>query len=196
MTDLNKISLSTLVDYTYHIFAMTGELTAGKSTLARTMQLLLTPFWNVQILSFARDVKRIAHSFGWDGQKDDKGRKLLQLIGTEVGRAYMPDLWIRYLLLEGSVSLNKDDKYKNIIIIDDLRFDNEAQWLKEYHAGTIIKVTDGITNRKHTDHISEKGIDPKYINYVVDDSKNIFSTFEQAYDILNDMKFKTLQGTK
>lgn len=50
---------------------------------------------------FAGDLKRIASQLlGWDGQKDGtdvqstKGRKLLQLLGTECGRQFCDTIWI------------------------------------------------------------------------------------------------------
>lgn len=44
---------------------------------------------------FAFDLKNIAEKyFNWDGEKDDRGRHLLQLLGTEVGRNYFQEIWL------------------------------------------------------------------------------------------------------
>ena len=193
--DLNSFKRrSTLTDYVgpKHVIGITGILTAGKSTTARAMKFLLEPFWNVHIMSFAYDVKRIAKEFGWNGDKDDKGRKLLQLIGTEVGREYMPDIWIRYLMMRAQESIDITQKEKNVIIIDDLRFNNEAEWLKEYYASSIIKVEDAIEGRTGVDHISEKGIDSKYIDFNVFNDMNAFNLVRASYAILNTIGLKTL----
>lgn len=177
-----------------NIIGITGQLTAGKSTLARAMQFLLTPFYNVHIMSFARDVKAIANLFGWDGKKDDKGRKLLQLIGTEVGREYMPDLWIKYLIKNALLEMNPTTKHKNIIIIDDLRFENEAEWLKQYFNSAIIKVMDIEDPNKKVglEHVSEKGIDPKFITFEVINDMDAFRLIKDAHKILWQLNYKTL----
>jgi len=195
--DFNLISShSALLNYVEarRVIGITGLLTAGKSTTARALKFLLEPFWNVHILSFSYDVKRIANEFGWDGQKDDKGRKLLQLIGTEVGREYLPDIWIRYLITRATQQLDITAKKKNIIIIDDLRFINEAQWVKDYHAGVIIKVDDVKDGyvRSGVDHASEKGIPSEYIDFEVLNDMNAFSLVRAAHAVLATIGLKTL----
>jgi len=176
-----------------HIIGITGVLTAGKSTTARALKFLLEPFWNVHILSFAYDVKRIAKEFGWDGQKDEKGRKLLQLIGTEVGREYLSDIWIRYLILRGQQQLDINTKHKNIIIIDDLRFINEAEWIKEYNGGPIIKVSDvDVAPKFGIDHISEKGIGGEFIDFNIYNDMNAVALVYDVSLILKELGLKTL----
>lgn len=78
-------------------------------------------------------------------------RKLLQLIGTECGRNIIhPNIWINCLK-------SKYDLYKNDynIIIPDLRFNNEAEFI-EKNNGKIIIVYRKIDNE--SDHPSETSL--------------------------------------
>ena len=47
------------------------------------------------IISLAAPIKELAEEyFSWDGKKDKKGRRLLQVLGTEAGREYNENLWV------------------------------------------------------------------------------------------------------
>lgn len=96
-----------------------GKAGAGKTTLANMLSKRLE---SSKVLSFANPVKKIAYELGWDGNKDNAGRKLLQTIG-DVGREYKETIWIELSLRE----INKE-KY---IIFDDLRYYNEYKYMKD-----------------------------------------------------------------
>lgn len=75
------------------------------------------------VVPFAAPVKRIAYAMQWDGNKDAKGRRLLQLIGTECGRECVgPDVWVR-LWADSIGSLDLPDDA--VVVADDVRFGNE-----------------------------------------------------------------------
>lgn len=63
----------------------------------------------------------MAFDLGWDGLKDDRGRKLLQNLGTHTLRAYDPDYWINRLDL---------DSFPGAVYVDDARFPNEIEFLR------------------------------------------------------------------
>ena len=81
------------------LFLLTGRIASGKSTVARELKKALYteyPDAIIRISGFAYGVKDIARRcFGWDGEKDVKGRRLLQVIGMEAGREYNPDIWVK-----------------------------------------------------------------------------------------------------
>lgn len=78
--------------------------------------------------AFADDVKSIAFDYGWDGNKDTKGRKLLQDVGA-VGRAYNKDIWANSV----ANKIFYNCAITNVThIITDLRFANEYRVIKEH----------------------------------------------------------------
>lgn len=98
--------------------AIGGRMQVGKTTAA---DYLVRRYGFVKY-ALADPIKTIARDgFGWDGAKDEAGRRLLQEIGT-VGRAYRPDIWLERLAArladEGAAP-----------VVDDVRLDLEAAWL-------------------------------------------------------------------
>ena len=107
------------------IIAMSGRKGHGKDTVAKWFMDYLRHEKACR-LAFADPIKSMASNvFGWDGKKDAKGRKFLQLLGTEVGRCYDDRLWI------DKVVQKIKDSQDRFIFITDLRFPVELQVLKE-----------------------------------------------------------------
>lgn len=136
------------------IIGITGKAGAGKSTLGnfiRKHMRELSAFQHVVKIGFADDVKSIAaNQFRWNGQKDDKGRRLLQVIGTEAGRAYNENIWVE--------KLAEYDAPHVCVIADDVRFNNEAIMCKQ--RGKLILVEGRADDLgENSSHASEKGID-------------------------------------
>jgi hypothetical protein len=82
-------------------------------------------------------------------------RKFIQTIGTDLMRGYDDNIWIMFqhsrLLIEDNV------------VFSDVRFDNEARWIKKY-GGMIIKVEG---EGEADGHSSEQGINEKLIDVFV-----------------------------
>lgn len=82
-------------------------------------------------------------------------RELLQTLGTEWGRQMVhPDLWLRI----AATRLEYHRQYASATVITDVRFDNEANWVRA-QGGEIWHVL-----RKYGDnvaplHVSEHGIE-------------------------------------
>ena len=117
------------------IIVIGGKAGAGKSTVAKIIQEYYSQLcmFNTRICPMAESVKRIAKEiYFWNGIKDDEGRQLLQDIGT-LGRKYNKDTWIKHWL-------NTNDPLSGIIIIDDIRFENEVLWLCSMVSDNIIKL--------------------------------------------------------
>jgi hypothetical protein len=85
-------------------------------------------------------------------------RKLTQTIGTEWGRHMIDDnIWVNMLEV--------NTEYVDKVVISDVRFDNEAKWIKN-NGGIIIKVSR--PGLQHVDnHVSEKGVDESYIDHFI-----------------------------
>jgi hypothetical protein len=119
----------------------------------------------VYVERFADDLKRIAREeFGWDGEKDDRGRKLLQVLGTECGRAYNPSIWVDKLLHR----IKSLPATKNLVLIDDLRFDNEAEMVRD-NGGKVVNLTNRSYDlMENAAHSSEAGVSPELIDFHFD----------------------------
>lgn len=136
-----------------------GGLGQGKSTIAtmlgESLQNQLPEPWTIQIIPFAKGVKDIARTFGWFGEKDKKGRRLLQLIGTECGRQCVsPDIWVEKWL----AACRATPPY-TVIIADDMRFANEAKAI-QIETGMLVLVSHRkrVWKPKFLRHKSEKGL--------------------------------------
>lgn len=106
------------------VILISGKAGVGKTTLQRMLvEYLKTEYPLVVPMAFARPLKDVATNLGWDGVKDERGRKLLQQLGG-VLREYNKDTW---------VILSLDKVYEitagtppNFIVFDDWRFPNES----------------------------------------------------------------------
>lgn len=131
------------------------------------------------IIPFAKPLKSLARDFfGWDGQKDERGRKLLQVLGTEVGREYGGwDFWIKKWKLEiekfqeeifSKIPKNWQPHTHLLIIVDDVRFSNEAEEIINL-GGKVFEVVNKALD-SNDNHISEGGIDLKYVTRMIDNT--------------------------
>jgi hypothetical protein len=84
-------------------------------------------------------------------------RKAYQLFGTEFGRNCIDDeVWLD-MIPEGRV------------VVSDVRFDNEAEYIVR-NGGRIIKVVANRATTKANDHVSEKGVDLSYISATIENT--------------------------
>lgn len=97
------------------------------------------------------------------------GRKLLQTLGTNWGRELFPPIWVE-CLRRRLIQYNRDTMRGlpvKGIIVDDLRFDNEAEMLNE-EGFQIWKITrQGYTAAQDT-HVSEAGVSPALIDRTIE----------------------------
>lgn len=83
--------------------------------------------------SLADKVKWVAREiFGWNCEKDEKGRKLLIAIGNKM-REIDEKCWIEALTIE----LGREGQFN--AVIPDIRYKNEAKWIREMK-GILIRV--------------------------------------------------------
>lgn len=151
--DLGRGSKPTLI-------LISGRMEAGKSVLANGVELFyrkeLQSFILVRIEHFASKLKEVAERLGWDGEKDERGRKLLQNLGR-VGREYDRDIYCRNVheRIMGSLFLPQ------IVLVDDWRFPNEFDFLHSTDAYDIIRIRIIRHPMKYNEDISENSL-PEY----------------------------------
>lgn len=126
--------------------AICGKMGSGKTYIADK----LSEEYNLEKISFAGKIKDLALDLFDIKNKD---RKLLQTIADKM-KEIDKDIWIKYVI--------REIKDKNNIIIDDLRFQNELYYLKEYNFIIIGLTIDDNTQLKR---LKDKYGDD-YINHI------------------------------
>lgn len=107
---------------------VSGEAQHGKDTSAEVIRAELETLGDEAIIVHYADLLKFICRifFGWNGEKDEAGRTLLQRIGTDVIREEEPDYWVNFVL--GIIKFFPTEW--NTIIIPDCRFPNEIEVLK------------------------------------------------------------------
>lgn len=107
------------------VICISGKAGHGKDTAARCLKEQLELGENrVLITHFGDLVKYICKTFlGWDGEKNEGGRLMLQTVGTDIVRSESPDFWVNFI----ADILNFFKFEWDYVIIPDLRFENELK---------------------------------------------------------------------
>lgn len=153
-----------------YYFGFCGPSWSGKTTAARMLANILRTYYASIILPFAASLKETAVELGWDGKKDERGRRLLQLLGTEcvrdcIGEDVWVDLW-RSRVAEIVQWFVVPDRI--VVIADDVRFPNEAQTIRRAGGWIISRehnCSDGSDMIGEACHRSEVGLPPELIDF-------------------------------
>lgn len=163
------------------IIGISGRAGAGKTTLAEN---LIRRFHDsnidhITLIDFADPVRKIAAEFlprEWKLHPCDLRneeikrlafpsgktvRQLLQVIGTDVGRTFDPDIWLKKY--EEEIN-SLPDPY--IVVTADVRFLNEVTQIKKL-GGIVIRL---LRNPYNLSHASEHDLD-----FVVEATKNNYT---------------------
>ena len=143
------------------IIGLTGPKGSGKTTVAK----YLCSQYNFVPLSFSTKIKQVAKMIYNLNEEQVNGslkeviderynitpRFILQKLGTEICREIYSDTWIIPIK-------NYMDEYPNSnYVIDDVRYDNEANLIKSY-GGEIWLIDRSELNKIKDLHSSESGI--------------------------------------
>jgi dephospho-CoA kinase len=153
-----------------------GFAGAGKDTAA----LALTKRNWVRV-AFADRLKDLAINFGWNGQKDDRGRKLLQDLGM-AARAYNEQFWIN----SAAAKIRQMEswwKVKPKCVWTDIRFENEAEFVRN-RGGIIIRIVKQNSNQSdfHESELNQLDI---VADYLVVNSGTIEELHNKIYHIID-----------
>jgi len=152
------------------VILISGKAEAGKdSTLEILKPHLESAGFKCCRLAFGDYVKDTARElWGWDGEKDEKGRALLQWWGTDYVRANFPDFWADTVVRLAMVI--KDDV--DYLLVPDLRFVNEILcWRGTRIDRMVVRVErPGHISRltpEQLQHISETNLDKWDFEYTL-----------------------------
>lgn len=111
------------------VLAVSGKAQHGKDTAAKIIYDELESLgYKVLLTHYADLLKFICKSlFKWDGEKDEKGRQILQYVGTDVVRKERPNYWVQFVV--DMIDLFGENW--DYVIIPDTRFPNEIDVLEE-----------------------------------------------------------------
>lgn len=169
------------------LIGLAGHARVGKDTVARYLAAHLT----LISYAFADPLKQaLASMFNltanqlegtekeqplpWLGKSP---RELMQLLGTEWGRDLVhPQLWL--LLAEQNLQLLAEhDQAMQGVVIRDVRFDNEADWVRS-KGGVILHISRrGI--RPANNHVSEYGVRHYRGDYVIENDGTLGELYDQ-----------------
>ena len=175
------------------VIGFCGNMGVGKTTCQKLSTKFFANYKNIYSCNFADHLKYICHDLfpiippeSFYGNQEEKskifitkdyklsGRKILQVIGTDIIRNYVSEnFWVEFL--ENKIDLITDDNA--VILIGDVRFQNEYNMIKN-KGGIIIKIfKNNFTSNNQ--HISEK------INFDCD--YNIFNEFNNLSKLETDL---------
>lgn len=150
------------------LIGISGHAGSGKTTLAN----LITDYYLAyKKFSFAYTLKFATEEIFTLGQfyQDDKetkdnywklsARELYQFIGTEVFReTFGSDFWIK--VLQRKLISIYDSPHDVLVVIDDVRFQEEADWIVSSGGSMIHLTREGVDGKVGIlNHTSEAGID-------------------------------------
>jgi hypothetical protein len=169
------------------VIGICGKAHVGKSWLASSIKNYIESkdAQQVEIIPFAKQLKNYATEMGWNGQKDIKGRRLLQLLGTEIGRDCLGyDYWVHQWYNQVAEHFHNGIT----IIADDVRFVNEATAIHML-GGRIVQVTgqrrnkiSTITRFRNLFHRSERGLPSKSIDTTYFNKDNLGEYFREWFE--------------
>ena len=179
---------------------LSGKSGSGKDMTAQFMKEELAKHGQkALVIHYADAVKWFSRDFlDWDGKKDEVGRTLLQMVGTDIVRAKHPNFWVGIVV--GLIQAFEPYKDFDVAIIPDARFPNEVDISLENLKNCVSvrierKNADGTEwinptlTEDQRNHPSETSLDVFAFDYVVHNDEGLDMLRESAQSILKDLKY-------
>lgn len=177
------------------LIGITGKAGVGKDTFAN----YLNEFLEYERYSFAGPLKdACCLLFGWTRHQIDHDRafkeavdprwgfsprKAMQLMGTEYGRQLLrDDLWVHM------AQVRLDETSSNGLMITDVRFENEAQWIRKNKGLLIHVVRPGESDV--IPHASEAGVGMVDGDVVINNISSLDHLYISAENIVNNLRLR------
>ena len=137
------------------VITISGKAESGKDTTAAILKTELEVLgYSVLITHYADLLKYICKQFfDWNGKKDEEGRTLLQIVGTEGIRSKEPTYWVDFI--------------KQILGF----FPNEIDGMKEGFQTVSVKIVrpnfENSLTEEQRNHVSETALDNYTFDYTI-----------------------------
>lgn len=158
------------------IILLSGKATSGKDYTAKILKTLMEKDnKKVLITHYADLLKYICKTFfGWDGVKDDKGRSILQHVGTDTIRKQNPNYWVEFISNFLKIFPNEWD----YCLIPDTRFPNEVtQMILDGWDVMTVRVNrlnyESPLTEEQQNHSSETALDGYQFDYYIDSESGL-----------------------
>lgn len=169
-----------------YIITISGHAKNGKDTIANILkEKLESRNKKVLIIHFADYLKFVCEKyFGWDGKKDERGRTILQEVGTDIVRKRDQYFWVDIVCRLINVLSNDFDFF----IIPDCRFENEIEY-PESEYGLKIFATN--IRRYENNIIFDNGLTLEQKRHP---SETSLDYYEFDWTFINDSDINALYG--
>lgn len=157
-----------------NIILISGKARHGKDTFAKFLKEgLESKGKRVLICHYGDLLKFIASAYlGWNGKKDEEGRKLLQQVGTGLIREKEPDFWVDFIIKMLGYFGNMYD----YVLIPDVRFPNEVKRMNQVFDNKVFHI-----RVVRPDYISD--LTPEQLKHP---SETALDNYIPDYEVLND----------
>lgn len=121
------------------VICISGKAQHGKDTTAEEISRQLREDHDSKVLitHYADLVKYVCRQFfGWNGEKDDAGRSLLQMVGTDIVRKQRPNYWADFV----ADMITMFEGMWDYVLIPDCRFPNECRIMKDRFGAHSVRV--------------------------------------------------------
>lgn len=159
-----------------------GKKRSGKDTAASAMESYIKDksLCAVSTCSFAESLKElVADAFGIDvdiiefAKTTEVGRFILQTVGVEWRRRHGDNVWIDRLNKKFHSWIDLiNSRQIVVVIVSDVRFENEAWWIKD-HGGMLIRMLRSETDSSGDKHVSETELENIECDYVISNDENL-----------------------
>jgi len=161
------------------IILISGKARSGKDTVAKYIeQKLNNENKKVLICHYADLLKYMCKTFfNWNGEKDNKGRTILQHVGTDVIRKDYPNYWVDFIIDvlwkfydEWDYVIIPDTRFPNEIdrMVEEFNYKDEYETIKPINTIRIKRnIADGLT-REQNNHPSEVALDNYKFDYYIE----------------------------
>lgn len=172
------------------VILISGKARHGKDTVAKIMKNYIEARHGQKVLiaHYADLLKYICKTFlDWDGKKDEKGRTLLQHVGTEVLRRKDPDIWVDFII---KITTLLDCRW-DYIIIPDARFPNEvSKWrafgYEPLHIRVVRDDFTGNLTKNQQNHPSEVALDSMKPDFYIHNNGTLGSLTEKIISLVEE----------